>query len=156
MATVTEISRSQFGQAASKVTGIGGGVATFALLWAKHHSAEVYVTSSSDEKIAAAKTLGAVDGVNIGPSGWGFLDVARMAQAAGIDAPAAQGSFNTTNVSNGFGNLLSRAISNVNSAQQESAMMARQIETGDGGASLVKAMIASQKANISFQAAILH
>ena len=39
-------------------------------------------------------------------------------------------------------------------AQQESAMLAQQIETGDGGASLVKAMIASQKANISFQAAI--
>ena len=77
-----------------------------------------------------------------------------MAQAAGIEAPAAQASFKTTNVSNGFGNLLTRAISNVNSAQQESAMMARQIETGDGGASLVKAMIASQKASVSFQAAV--
>ena len=41
------------------VTGIGGGVATFALLWAKHHGAEVYVTSGSEEKLAAAKALGA-------------------------------------------------------------------------------------------------
>jgi len=83
-----------------------------------------------------------------------------MAQAAGIDSPAIQGDLNLTKNtatsanSGGFSNLLVRAINNVNSAQQESAMMARQIETGDGGASLVKAMISSQKAGISFQAAL--
>ena len=77
-----------------------------------------------------------------------------MAQTVGIQAPAAQSNLPTGNVSNGFSNLLVKAINNVNSTQQESAMLAKQIETGDGGASLVKAMIASQKANISFQAAL--
>ena len=77
-----------------------------------------------------------------------------MAQAAGIEPAAAQGGFKTETVSNNFSNLLVRAIDNVNSAQQESSMLAGKIETGDGGASLVKAMIASQKANISFQATI--
>ena len=80
--------------------------------------------------------------------------MSRMAQAAGIDVPAVQGKVQAANGNNGFSNLLVRAINNVNSTQQESAMLAQQIETGDGGASLVKAMIASQKANISFQAAL--
>ncbi len=75
-----------------------------------------------------------------------------MAQAAGVEPAATQVGTNTRSVSNSFGNMLERAVSNVNSAQQESAMLAKQIESGDGGASLVQAMIASQKANISFQA----
>jgi len=76
----------------------------------------------------------------------------NMAQAAGVQPTVGQPELKTNSVSNGFGNMLERAINNVNSAQQESAMLAKQIETGDGGASLVHAMIASQKANISFQA----
>lgn len=52
------------------VTGIGGGAAGFALLWAKHHGAEVYVTSSSEDKLARAKALGAAGGVNYREAGW--------------------------------------------------------------------------------------
>ncbi|MGD9603360.1 MAG: zinc-binding dehydrogenase [Gammaproteobacteria bacterium] len=52
------------------VTGIGGGAATCALLWAKFHGAEVYVTSSSEEKLAAAHGLGARGGVNYRTTGW--------------------------------------------------------------------------------------
>ena len=52
------------------VTGIGGGVATFAMLWAKHHGAEVYVTSGSDEKIAAATALGVAGGINYNDPDW--------------------------------------------------------------------------------------
>ena len=44
------------------VTGIGGGVATFALLWAKAHGADVWVTSGSEEKLASATALGAKGG----------------------------------------------------------------------------------------------
>lgn len=44
------------------VTGAGGGVATFALQWAVHAGATVYVTSGSRVKIEKAKALGAVDG----------------------------------------------------------------------------------------------
>jgi len=52
------------------VTGIGGGVATFAMLWAKNHGAEVYVTSGSDEKIAAAMALGVAGGINYNDPDW--------------------------------------------------------------------------------------
>ena len=52
------------------VTGIGGGVATFAFLWAKYHGAEVFVTSGSDEKVAAAENLGARGGVNYRDPEW--------------------------------------------------------------------------------------
>ncbi len=53
------------------VTGIGGGVATFALRFALHLGARVIVTSGSDGKIARAKALGATGGVNYHEEGWG-------------------------------------------------------------------------------------
>jgi NADPH:quinone reductase-like Zn-dependent oxidoreductase len=45
------------------ITGIGGGVGLVALLLALAAGAEVYVTSSSEEKIEKAKKLGAKDGI---------------------------------------------------------------------------------------------
>ncbi len=64
------------------VTGIGGGAAGFALLWAKYHGAEVYVTSGSDEKLTAARGLGAKGGVNYHTAGW---DKALREMSGGID-----------------------------------------------------------------------
>lgn len=52
------------------ITGIGGGVATFALQWAVHAGATVYVTSGQDSKIDAAMQLGAVGGVNYRSDDW--------------------------------------------------------------------------------------
>jgi NADPH:quinone reductase-like Zn-dependent oxidoreductase len=52
------------------VTGIGGGVATFALLFARHLGARVVVTSGSDEKIARAIALGAAGGANYRHENW--------------------------------------------------------------------------------------
>ena len=46
------------------VTGIGGGVQTFVLLYAKAAGARVAVTSSSDEKLERARALGADVAVN--------------------------------------------------------------------------------------------
>jgi NADPH:quinone reductase-like Zn-dependent oxidoreductase len=46
------------------IHGIGGGVATAALQWAKRIGAEVYVTSSSDEKLTRARDLGADHTIN--------------------------------------------------------------------------------------------
>ena len=46
------------------VTGAGGGVSTFAILWCLHLGAEVYVSSGSAEKIDAAKALGAIGAEN--------------------------------------------------------------------------------------------
>lgn len=52
------------------ITGIGGGVAQAGLGIAKAFGAEIYVTSSSKDKIAQAISLGAVDGVNYKDEDW--------------------------------------------------------------------------------------
>jgi zinc-binding alcohol dehydrogenase/oxidoreductase len=52
------------------VTGVGGGAALFALQFALAAGAEVWVTSSSPEKIARAQTLGAKGGANYRETGW--------------------------------------------------------------------------------------
>lgn len=46
------------------ITGVGGGVQTFVLLFAKQLGARAVVTSGSDEKLERAKLLGADAGVN--------------------------------------------------------------------------------------------
>jgi NADPH:quinone reductase-like Zn-dependent oxidoreductase len=53
------------------VTGIGGGVAILALLFASAAGARVYVSSGSEEKLAKAKALGAVGSVNYKEKDWG-------------------------------------------------------------------------------------
>jgi NADPH:quinone reductase-like Zn-dependent oxidoreductase len=52
------------------VTGIGGGVAQFAMLFAKAQGAKVFVTSGDDAKLEKVKTLGADFGVNYKTQGW--------------------------------------------------------------------------------------
>jgi NADPH:quinone reductase-like Zn-dependent oxidoreductase len=52
------------------ITGIGGGVALFALQYAVCAGAEVYVTSGSEEKIRKAIALGAKGGVNYTNGNW--------------------------------------------------------------------------------------
>ncbi len=61
------------------VTGIGGGVSLFALQIAKSLGANVFVTSSSDEKLARAKALGATAGANYKSDTW----VKEMAALSG-------------------------------------------------------------------------
>ncbi|MDQ2872698.1 MAG: zinc-binding dehydrogenase [Candidatus Eremiobacteraeota bacterium] len=46
------------------ITGIGGGVQSFVLLFAKHIGARTVVTSSSDEKLERAKAMGADIAIN--------------------------------------------------------------------------------------------
>lgn len=46
------------------VTGAGSGVSTFAILWAVHLGADVFVTSGSDGKIEKARAIGARGGVS--------------------------------------------------------------------------------------------
>ena len=52
------------------ITGIGGGVALMALLFASAAGANVYVTSGNEEKIKKAKALGAVGGVIYKDKDW--------------------------------------------------------------------------------------
>ncbi len=52
------------------IPGVGGGVQTFVLLFAKHAGARTIVTSSSDAKLERAKALGADVCLNYTDSGW--------------------------------------------------------------------------------------
>jgi len=52
------------------ITGIGGGVALFALQYAIASGARAYVTSGSDEKISKAIAMGAIGGVNYRNANW--------------------------------------------------------------------------------------
>lgn len=60
------------------VTGIGGGVATCALLIGRRLGAAVYVTSGSDAKLDAARRQGAAGGVNHGDPEWPKALVAQI------------------------------------------------------------------------------
>jgi len=64
------------------ISGIGGGVALFAMQFALAQGAEVFVTSSSDEKIARALEMGAHGGANYGRDGW--VNTLKS-QASGFD-----------------------------------------------------------------------
>ena len=81
-----------------------------------------------------------------------LTELAKAGSAQSAGGSAAVAGSPTGNVE--FGNLLTKAIDTVNQYQTQSAQAATQIEAGDGGASLVKAMIASQKANVAFQATV--
>jgi NADPH:quinone reductase-like Zn-dependent oxidoreductase len=61
------------------ITGIGGGVAQFALQFARAAGAEAWVTSGSEDKLRAAKAAGARGGALYIAEGWG----AALAREAG-------------------------------------------------------------------------
>jgi zinc-binding alcohol dehydrogenase/oxidoreductase len=65
------------------VLGIGGGVATCALLIARHAGARVLVTSGTDAKLARAQALGAEGGFNYKTTDW----VAAAREATGGRGP---------------------------------------------------------------------
>ena len=67
------------------IIGIGGGVATFALNIAKAAGCRVVVTSSSDDKLAAAKELGADVGVNYAEAGDEWPAAVKEANGGGVD-----------------------------------------------------------------------
>ena len=52
----------------------------------------------------------------------------------------------------GFSDLFKQAVTSVNETQQQASAMATAYEKGDTGVSLSQVMVASQKANVSFQA----
>jgi len=66
------------------VTGIGGGVSTFALQIAAHLGARVLVTSSSDAKLARAREMGAAGGANYKTQDWS-LEIVALCQGGGPD-----------------------------------------------------------------------
>lgn len=84
------------------ISGVGGGVALFAFQFAVACGAEVYVTSSSDEKLEKALLMGAKGGANYTTKLWS-RDL--MAQTGGFDViiDSAAGT--------GFGDLFNTAAS---------------------------------------------
>ena len=62
-----------------------GGVSIFALQFAKMHGARVIITSSSDEKLARAKTLGADETINYRSSPEWEKEVFRLTGEVGVD-----------------------------------------------------------------------
>ena len=66
------------------VTGIGGGVSTFALEIAAHLGARVLVTSGSDAKLARARELGAAGGANYRTQEWA-REILKQCGGAGPD-----------------------------------------------------------------------
>lgn len=72
------------------ITGIGGGVALFALQYAVAAGAKVYVTSGSQEKIDKAIQLGAIGGVNYTQGNWS-QSLQEMADAFDVIVDGAGG-----------------------------------------------------------------
>lgn len=56
------------------------------------------------------------------------------------------------NASSDFAAMLKQSIDSVNQTQQTSSSLAKDFESGKADVSLAEVMIASQKANVSFQA----
>lgn len=90
------------------IPGIGGGVATFLLQMAVAVKAKVFVTSSSDEKIKKAISMGASGGVNYKVERWDQLLKEQMGYADLIVDSVGGSSFSKLiNVANNGGRIVS-------------------------------------------------
>jgi NADPH:quinone reductase-like Zn-dependent oxidoreductase len=90
------------------VTGIGGGVATFALKWAVAREARVFVTSGDPDKIERARRLGAAAGVSYRSEHWGreLTEVAGSGMDAIVDGTGGPGFAHCFNALNPGGRLV--------------------------------------------------
>lgn len=88
------------------ITGIGSGVAMFALKFAVASEAEVYVTSGNDHKILKAIELGAKGGVNYNNSDWStkLLKMVKGFDVV-IDSAAGKGFTELTEITNPGGRI---------------------------------------------------
>lgn len=100
------------------ITGIGGGVALFALNFAVASGADVYVTSGSESKISKAIELGAKGGVNYKDNNWSS-DLEKMAGGFDVivDSAAGEDFEKLTELANSGGRiaLFGRTAGNINS-----------------------------------------
>jgi NADPH:quinone reductase-like Zn-dependent oxidoreductase len=76
-----------------------GGVSTFALQFAAAAAARVIVTSSSDEKIARGRSLGASDGINYRTTPDWDQEVLKLTGGRGVDCVIEVGGIGTLNKS---------------------------------------------------------
>jgi NADPH:quinone reductase-like Zn-dependent oxidoreductase len=91
------------------IPGIGGGVASFLLQMAVAVKAKVFVTSSSEEKIRKAISMGASGGVNYKEEGWDRLLKEQMKGSADLIVDSVGGySFSKLiNIANNGGRIVS-------------------------------------------------
>src|SRR4029077_8142354 len=76
-----------------------GGVSMFALQFAAAAAARVIITSSSDEKIVRAKSLGASDGINYVTTAEWDQEVLKLTGGRGVDCVIEVGGVGTLNKS---------------------------------------------------------
>jgi NADPH:quinone reductase-like Zn-dependent oxidoreductase len=76
-----------------------GGVSTFALQFATAAGAQVILTSSSDEKIARGRSLGASDGINYRTTPDWDQEVMKLTRGRGVDCVIEVGGIGTLNKS---------------------------------------------------------
>jgi NADPH:quinone reductase-like Zn-dependent oxidoreductase len=76
-----------------------GGVSTFALQFAAAAAARVIVTSSSDEKIARGRSLGASDGINYRTTPDWDQEALKLTRGRGVDCVIEVGGVGTLNKS---------------------------------------------------------
>lgn len=81
------------------------------------------------------------------PNGMRSLGALNVTESAGASS-------NVSSKVPSFGDLMTKAISQVNDTQQKSAAMAEAYEKGVAGVDITDVMIASQKASVAFQATV--
>jgi len=77
-----------------------------------------------------------------------------LAQMRAMSLQAAGSPVQKTDGNTGFADLLQQSIASVNDIQQSAGKMAEAFETGAANISLADVMVATQKANVSFQATL--
>ncbi|MFA5404078.1 MAG: zinc-binding dehydrogenase [Ignavibacteria bacterium] len=90
------------------VTGIGGGVSTFALLYSINCNAKVYVTSGKEDKIEKAIELGAKGGINYKNENWDkeILEISKGGFDLIIDGTGGETISKCLNVINSGGRIV--------------------------------------------------
>ena len=77
-----------------------------------------------------------------------------LAQMREMSLQAKGGTVQKADGNTGFADLLQQSIASVNNIQQSAGKMAEAFETGAANISLADVMVATQKANVSFQATL--
>lgn len=71
-----------------------------------------------------------------------------------INRPARPGEVSSSTKVPGFSEVMSNAVSKVNELQNQAGSMAESYQRGDANVDITDVMIASQKASVSFEAAV--
>ncbi|WP_111640533.1 flagellar hook-basal body complex protein FliE [Marinimicrobium alkaliphilum] len=84
------------------------------------------------------------------PEGLGPQDVNRVGRVGTGEGLKVDGSQKVP----GFGDVMAQAVNKVNDTQRASGALAAAYERGEPGVDITDVMVASQKASVSFQAAV--